>query len=183
MLALEELDAETRARMVAAFQAEWSMGRHFVPARLTDHGLRLWPDLLSEAIEFGDDESLYESLLVQPGLIVPTEMYERAGRLSERRVNLEQAARALAVGEFNTFYVNGLAAKLIAEGVSEVEIYRAAVPKWQSADCAQHEGLVVSTQVIFDAHRARYWPVLNPYAFAVPFHSGCHHSIRRVTRS
>lgn len=166
--------------MSAEFQAELDGTNYFVPSRLTSYGRSRWPDLLHDSIRSGDDETLFDALAVDPALICETEMYERGGILRERRVNAAQAARMLATSEFNTIYVRGLSAKLLSEGVESVEIYRAGAPLWSVAACTSHEGLVVATQDVYDGHRARYWPTMNPHAFSVPFHSGCHHSIRRV---
>ena len=183
MLALTELDAATRGHMEAEFADELSRPDRFVPLRLTPHGRSVWPKLMGEAIRSGDDATLHAALAADPELINRTEIYERNGVLRERKVNRAQAAEMLSTSEFNTFYVRGLSAKLLAEGVETVEIYRAAEPRWSAAACASHEGLVVQTRAVYEGHRATYWPEANPGEFSVPFHSGCHHSIRRISVS
>lgn len=183
MLALTELDTATRVHMGVEFDDELGRPDRFVPSRLTPHGRALWPKLMGEAIRSGDDATLHEALAADPEFIQSTEFYERNGVLRERKVNLAQAAEMLSTSEFNTLYVRGLSAKLLAEGIETVEIYRAAEPRWSAATCASHEGLIVRTKTVYEGHRATYWPSINSGAFSVPFHSGCHHSIRRISAS
>jgi len=178
-LLLDELDTATREHMLREFTAEQSSPNPYVPMRLTPYGADIWPTLLEEAIGTGSDESLQMELRNSPGLFVGRETYFRNGSMRERAVNHAQASEMLATSEFNTWYVRGLSAKLMAAGVPYVEVYRAANAKWQPSGCSAHEGRMVSTADVYDGHRAAYWPVDNPTAFSVPFQPGCHHSIRR----
>ena len=181
VLALEELDAITRDYMLEEFVAEWS-GVPYVPRRLTAYGAQLWPGMMEDAIRDGDDDALIYALRSVPGVLMAQEPFTtRRGERRMRAVNPLQASELVAVGEFGTWYVRGLAARLLAEGVREVEVYRAAPPRWEAGSCARHEGARVFTRVAYDGHRAGYWPVGDPEAFSVPFGPGCHHSIRRVT--
>lgn len=178
-LDLPELDLVTRGHMVREFGAEQA-GRPFVPSVLSAHGCVEWPSLMREALTAGDDVTLLDSLLRVPSLFNRQESYRRQGVVRLRSVNVRQAAERLATSEFNTWYVRGLSARLLAENVSEVEVYRAAEPKWTVASCAQHEGRTFSVQKVYDGHWAHYWPVADPNAFSIPFQPGCHHSIRRA---
>jgi hypothetical protein len=83
--------------------------------------------------------------------------------------------------EFNTWYVRGFATRLLSEGVSTCEVYRAAQPKWEVAGCTAHEGKTFLVQEVYDGHRATYWPEPgNPAALTIPFGYGCHHTIGRA---
>jgi hypothetical protein len=177
LLSLTEMTPGVRASMWAEFEAEFAGGAPFFPVRLTGYGRDLWPGLLREAINDYDDEWLMDALM-EPGVIVNSEMAASA-RLGAKAVNVAAAARTMAMSEFNTWYVRGLSALLLAEGVPTVRVYRAADPRWSSAACAQHEGQIVDTQVMYDGHRARYWPVQSD-VFAIPFQPNCHHSIQRA---
>lgn len=178
-LTFDELDAGTREHMLREFVAERESLDPYVPFRLTPHGVDLWPTLMEEAIESGSDESLHLALRGASGVLVSQETWVRNGITRVRAVNHNQASEMLATSEFNTWYVRGLSAKLLQEGVANVEVYRAGVPKWEVAGCASHEGRIVAAKDVYDGHRAAFWPVENPTAFSVPFQPGCHHSIRR----
>ena len=179
-LVLDELDPTTRQHMLREFEAELA-GNPYLPASLSEQGRAAWPDLMRRAILEGDDTTLRAALLTDPTLLRPRETAVRSGVAHERNVNFAQASQRLATGEFNTWYVRGLSARLLAEGVESVEVYRAAVPKWEPAACSSHEGAVVAVRDVYEGHRARYWPTENPDGFSVPFQPGCHHSIRRIT--
>ena len=179
-LYLPDLDPTTREYMLREFDAEQA-GAPYVPAVLSLHGRRAWPTMMRDAIEFGDDDALLNDLLRDPSVFNEQEQYVRQGVPRMRKINAQQAATRLATSESNTWYVRGVAARFLAEGISHVMVYRAEEPKWAAAGCADHEGTIVPTQEVYDGHRAAYWPTTNPGAFAIPYQAGCHHSIRRVS--
>jgi hypothetical protein len=118
---------------------------------------------------------------MNPALWNPTETYERGGIVRTRNINMQQAVEQLSLSEFNTWYVRGLAKRLIDEGVRSCQAYRGEMPKWEPGDCAAHEGQIFSVEEIYKGHRAKYWPKPgNPDAISIPFTPGCHHTIRRV---
>ena len=176
----EELDETTRKFMLEEFQAD----EQAIPYRskaLTSLGLDVFPDLMRRAIEYGSEVSLMQSLN-NPEYWEPYETYVRGGVERERKRNIGQAAERLALTEFNTWYVRGLARRLIEEGIEECQIYRGAQPKWEHGECSQHEGMIVKVQVVYDGHRGRYWPEPgDPSIFSIPAGPGCHHVIKRVT--
>lgn len=178
-LEFSELNSRTRDFMLREFDAEQAGGLPYEPRVLSAHGLNEWPGLMREAINRGNDETLTAALRSESALLNSHETWAKGVRV----VNHFQASERLAMGEFNTAYVRGLTALLLEEGVDQVEVYRAAPPKWQSADCAAHEGVSVSAQKVYDGHRSRYWPVEDSSAFSIPFHAGCHHSVRRLART
>jgi hypothetical protein len=178
-LYLPDLDSTTREYMLREFDSEQG-GSPFLPLVLSAHGRILWPTMMRNAIEFGDDDTLINDLLGMPAVFKYEQTYTRQGVTRTRKINPRQAAEQLGTNEFNTWYVRGLAARFIAEGISDVMIYRAAEPKWAVAGCTQHEGSIVPVQEVYDGHRARYWPAEDPNAFSIPFQPGCHHSIGRV---
>jgi len=175
----EELDGKTRGYMLSEFEAEQSGGNPYRPKGLSAMGLSAFPKLMREAIQNGNEETLKASLSQTP-LWNPTETYVRNGVARERQLNVDQASERLALTEFNTWYVRGLAKRLTDEGISRCQAYRAAMPKWEPGECQSHEGQVFSVTEIFLGHRAKYWPEPgNPSAIAIPFGPGCHHTIRR----
>jgi len=174
------LDGVTREIMLVEFEAEQVCGNPYEGKGLTPAGRAAFPDLMRQAIKSGDPSSL-AAALDRREYWYEKETYLRKGVPSERKVNAAQAASRLAIGEFNTWYVRGVAKRLLDEGVAECEVCRAMEPKWEPGDCAQHEGMIVSVQEVYDGHRVCYWPEPgNPSALSVPFGPGCHHVIKRV---
>ncbi len=166
--------------MLEEFKREWASSNPYRSPRLNQEGKRAFPSLMEAAIRSGTEVSLAESLS-DPRFWQSHETYYRSGTPQQRRINPKKAAEFLADTEFNTWYVRGLAKKLLDEGVSECQVYRAA-PAWEPREeCLIHEGQSYSVQEIYDGHRARYWPKPgNPEALSIPIGTNCHHTIRRL---
>ncbi|HUX01107.1 MAG TPA: hypothetical protein VMY35_09035 [Phycisphaerae bacterium] len=175
----EEMDDITRGYMLQEFEPELRSSNPYVSKALSAKGRDAFPDLMRKAIQSGNEESLTADL-AKPDYWHPTETYERDGVVRERRRNIRQASERLALTEFNTWYVRGFAKRLMEEGVTRCQAYRAAQPKWEPAECSVHEGQIFQVEQIYNGHRARYWPTDNPNAVSIPFGPGCHHTIRRV---
>lgn len=172
----EELEG-IRQTMLSEFDREQAGTRPYASKLMTAAGRTVFPDLMRRAILTGNEESLRDSILA-PVYWQPSQMLSN-GRV--RQVNTEQVAYAYALNEFSTLYTRALCTVLLSEGESQCQIYRAAEPKWEPANCSSHEGMIVPVQLVLDGHRAKYHPEPgNPGAFSIPFSVGCHHSIRRV---
>ena len=175
----EELDGITRRYMSQEFEIEIANENPYFGRNLSPEGRAAFPDLMREAIDTGNEETLAVALNWRK-LWNEVGTYERSGVVRERRINVRQASERLALTEFNTWYVRGFAKRLIDEGVTHCQAYRAAQPKREPADCAAHEGQIFAVQQVYDGHRARYWPIANPIAVSIPFGPSCHHTIRRA---
>lgn len=178
MINFEELDSVTRKIMLEEFDSEQSGGKAYLSKALSDLGRRAFPRLMRKAISDGHVVSLATELAASE-YWNEEESYERNGKQHVRKVNVQSAAERLALSEFNTWYVRGLAKRLMNEGVTMCQVYRAAMPKWNTGDCASHENKIYPVETIYRGHRARYWPVANSAAMSIPFGPNCHHSIRR----
>lgn len=175
----DELDEVTRWHMLAELEAEQTGGNPYMPKNLSEAGRRAFPDLVRSAIRDGNEASLIDALR-DPSLWQKTELYEVKGVVRQRRINVDHAAERLGVTEFNTWYVRGLARRLLDEGVEYCVVYRAAEPKWAPAECSQHEGQTYPVLQVYDGHRRRYWPEPgDPTALSIPAGPSCHHTIRR----
>ena len=96
-------------------------------------------------------------------------------------MNPAQASERLAITEFNTWYVAGLAARLQEEGATHCLVYRAGSPKWQAAGCSVHEGQTYTVAEIIAGHRIGYWPPPGVRGrLSIPAGPGCHHTIERA---
>lgn len=175
----EELDEVTRRHMLAEFEREHGGANPYRGRGLSQTGLEAFPGFMRAAITQGDEHTLVASMS-RAEYWRPTETYVLKGVTRERQVNVAQATERLCLTEFNTWYVRGFCARLLEEGVTHCQAYRAAIPKWEPGECAAHEGQVYLVQVIYDGHRRRYWPEPgDATAVSIPFGPGCHHTIRR----
>lgn len=117
----ESLDRDTRDYMLSEFELDISLGYLYLSRRFSPVGAAAWPRLLEAALRQGDDESLHQELL-SPGMFNQFEQVERNGVMHQKRVPATAAA-TLAEGEFNRFYLRGVAARAISEN-RKVEVYR-----------------------------------------------------------
>lgn len=176
----EELDENTREYMLAEFEQEEASGTPYRSKNLSALGLAAFAGLMSEAIKSGNEVSLSQALQ-QTGYWNVSETYIREGVPRTRKINSRQAGERLALTEFSTWYVRGLAKRLLEEGVENCQVYRGQQPTWEPGECAVHEGRVVPVGEIYENHRSRYWPEPGDQtAFSIPFGPSCHHVIRRV---
>jgi len=179
----EELNDKTRKYMLAEFEAEESGGKPYRGRELSAAGQAASPGLIREAINQGTEETL-TAALAKSDFWNPNETYTRNGVKRTRSLNVQQASERLALTEFNTWYVRGLAKRLMDEGENECQVYRAAPPKWEPAECSKHENQIYPVKQVYDGHRAKYWPAPgNPDAFSIPAGPSCHHTIRRVLKT
>jgi hypothetical protein len=177
-----ELDSTTRGWMLRRFEAEEATGNPYRSPVLTPLGLAHWSKIMRHAItDSNGNEITLAAALNRPEYWHATEAYVREGVARQRRVNFTQAAERLAISEFNTWYVAGLAARLEKEGVTHCRVYRAAVTRWQAAQCSIHEGQIYPVAEIIAGHRIGYWPSPGvPGRLSIPAGPGCHHTIERV---
>ena len=179
MYEFEELDEVTRSWMLKEFLAEQESGNPYPPKNFSSAGRARFRELMEQAILEGNEETLARSL-ANPAYWQPTGTHTKAAPTRERKVTPQKAAEKLAQTEFNTWYVRGFARRLMEEGETLCEVYRAAPARQPRKECLEHEGNVYSVKDIYDGHRARYWPTKNPTALSIPVGPYCHHTIRRV---
>ena len=167
----DDLDSTTREYMEREFLREQESEERYRPKTLSPLGQAVFPTLLLEAIRDGNAETLAQSL-----------RREHVDDTVEPK-DIEWRVRSLALNEFNVWYVRGLAKRLLDEGVEECEVYRGAEGRQRCKGNKgyQREGLF-PVRLVYDGHRAKYWPERNDDAFSIPCQGGCHHTIRRVRR-
>ena len=152
-LYLENLDAETRKWMLAELDDDLAHNRLHISPYLTGQGVHDYPNLLREALEMGNDDTLAEALRAQRRIERSATKRKPKGGYTIASVPAN-AAQLLAESEFNRFYIRGVARRAVEEGIPEVVGYRAkpvAEPRVES------EALLESTippQVLLDDLRA-----------------------------
>lgn len=175
----EELDGTTRKYMLEEFQKEEKSGNPYRSNRMSAEGLANIARHMEDAIENGNENTLAASL--SNGIYWNQyETRRRKDTTYQAEIDPIVAAKVLALTEFNTWYVRGLAKRLMEEGQKECEIYRAESADQPRCECSRYEGKKLELQKIYDGHRAKYHPVPNYGAFSIPSGPSCHHTIRRI---
>lgn len=118
MFRFENLDDTTRRYMLIEVDQAIQASQLHLSQRFTAHGREVYPSLLREAVQVGNETNLALALQ-QQNCFAAQEPYG-AGT---RRVPAS-AARTFAEGQFNAFYMRGVCHRAIQVG-SQVEAYRA----------------------------------------------------------
>jgi hypothetical protein len=113
----ENLDQETRRYALSELDHDIQNGSFHLSERLRPESAAEYRRLLKEAIRFHDDRWLGERV---ENLVLESEP------LTTRGVKVPaMAARMLAEGDFNRYFMRGLSLRAIAEHRGGVEVYRA----------------------------------------------------------
>lgn len=176
-------DADVRDLMTALWldeaadlEANWSRDACY-GKQLTVSGWAAFLALMPEALFEHDDEWLQSQLDVpefwQPHLL-------RRGKIVQ--YDQADAIQKLAIGEFNTAYVRGLASALQARGEELCQVFRADQAYVPRSECSAWEGQEFPLSLVLAGHRVRYHPPPGERrAFSVPSGPNCHHSIRAIS--
>jgi hypothetical protein len=119
----KNLDEKTREYMLEELEIDIKQGSLYISPRLNSNGQLMWPELLKEAIIGHNDDWLATQLNTRGLMKSSEERRLRSGKITVAKVPAS-ASETLAEGEFNRFYARGLCARAIAEGISEVVVYR-----------------------------------------------------------
>lgn len=134
MFSFENLDETTRDYMLEAISEAEASGNIYFSARFNDAGYKQWLPLLKEAAKEHNEHWLAYQL-ESKGLMKGFEgSMTPSGGYTIKHVP-HTAAETMAEGQFNRFYILGLCKRARAEGISQLEVYRArksAVPRRES---------------------------------------------------
>jgi hypothetical protein len=174
----EDLDPETRRWMLIELKEEEDRAPYRSPS-LSPVGRERFRAIMEEAIANGSESSLAAALESK-------EMwaeFEPSPFGGVRRTEPARAAKALARTEFNTWYVRGLCRRLMEEGETLVQIYRAEASDAPGDECDAYENMFLEIRHLYYGHRIKYWPTRNDRAFSLPCGPQCRHSVRRISAS
>jgi hypothetical protein len=150
-LQYDSLDPTTRRYSVEELERDVANGSLSIPERLRPGGTDDYVKLLRDALKYYDDLWLEERV---QGMLVDFELRRSpSGGETTARIP-ENAARLLAEGEFNRYYMRGVAARAAAEGAGEVEVYRARLSAEPRAESARLEGQRLPAAALLDELRA-----------------------------
>lgn len=123
-LYLENLDDRTRQLMMDEMEYDVAHNQLHISPFLSGQGQRDYANLLREAIQSGNDETLAERLREHRRILRTLPRRNPKGGYSISTTP-ENAAQVLAESEFNRYYIRALARRAIEDGISELVIYRA----------------------------------------------------------
>ena len=133
----ENLDPITRRHALAELDKDLASGDFHASERLRPTAIADYQRYLHEAIRYYDDRWLEEHA---SDLLVDFEHRRtRSGGQTTARLP-DMASRMLSEGDFNRYYMRGLALRAIDEGRPVVEVYRARLSLEPRAESAQLEG-------------------------------------------
>jgi hypothetical protein len=124
-LYFENLDDRTRGLMLDEVEYDIANNQLHISPFLSGQGQRDYANLLRDAIQNGNDETLAQSLREHRRIVrTQPRRLPKAGGYSIAATP-ENAAEVLAESEFNRYYIRALARRAIEDGISELVIYRA----------------------------------------------------------
>ncbi len=136
-LQYENLDPITRRHALAELDQDLQSGAFHASERLRPTAIAEYQRLLRDAVRYYDDRWLEEHA---PDLLVDFE-YRRTRSGGQMTAKLpDMAARMLAEGVFNRYYMRGIALRAIEEGREVVEVYRARLSLEPRTESAALEG-------------------------------------------
>ena len=156
------LDPTTRRHALAELDKDLASGDFHASERLRPTTIAEYQRYLREAIRYYDDRWLEEHA---SDLLVDFEHRRtRSGGQTTARLP-DMAARMLAEGDFNRYYMRGLALRAIEEGRQVVEVYRARLSLEPRTESAQIEGTRLPAEDVL--HHLRGEPVTDPSVTAL----------------
>lgn len=158
----EDLDTTTRGFMIQ----ELNVGNPYQSPRLTERGLDLWPQLLSEACRYNDDIWLEEQLVLNE-LFKTHEFYIRNGIRYRRRINAKKSAQMLAEGEFNRYYLRGICLRAQHEGFEKLTVYRGKEVSTPRAESEAKIGTDIEANALLTTLRSHDFVSVDS-AFSIP---------------
>jgi hypothetical protein len=146
-LQYEDLDPTTRRYALAELDHDIASGAFYISDRLRPEAVGEYQRLLQEALRYYDDRWLEERA---SDLLVETESRRtRSGGTTTARIP-QMAARMLAEGDFNRYYMRGVALRAIEEGRQIVQVYRARLSMEPRPESAVIEGQRVPAPVVLE---------------------------------
>lgn len=123
-LYFENLDDRTRHLMLDEVEYDIAHNQLHISPFLSGQGQRDYVNLLREAAQSGNDETLAQKLREHRRILRTLPRRNPKGGYSISATP-ENAAQVLAESEFNRYYIRALARRAMEDGISELVVYRA----------------------------------------------------------
>lgn len=140
----ENLDEQTRELMASVIKSDIDSDLLYFSKRFNENGHRIYGELLLDAVNGGDEETLATALKAN-NCFADKEARNGKNGITYAKVP-ETANQTLADSEFNRFYMRGLALRAISSGQT-LTIYRAR----HSDNPRQESEAMIGRQI--DAHK------------------------------
>ena len=130
----ENLDERTRRLMLDEMNLDVTENKLNISPYFSGQGVHDYPNMLRQAIESGDDNSLAAALSEQRRILRSYTRRTPSNGYSIVTIP-PNAAEVVAEGEFNRYYIRALARRAIEDGIQELIVIRAkpvAQPRPQS---------------------------------------------------
>jgi len=121
---LVNLDETTRRYMLEEIELDTTEGKLYYSKRLTAKGRSDYEGALREAVQNHDADWLADQLNREGRMHGVEVARSKRGRVYPKRTPSGDHL-TVAYGEFNRFYIRGLCARAIAEGIDHLIVYRA----------------------------------------------------------
>ena len=152
-LNLEDLDDETRKYMLEEIDMDTASDKIYRSSYLGQRTQGNWPDMIRNAAQTGNDDSLAAELRRPGALNSTTQRRTPRGGMTTARVP-HNAAEVLAESEFNRYYVRGLCRRATVNGIPRLEVYRAKYVVEARPESQAKIGLLVDPEVVLIDLRA-----------------------------
>ena len=149
-LQYQNLDPTTRRHALAELDADIASGAFHASDRLRPTAVAEYQRLLRDAIRYYDDLWLEQHA---GDLLVDFEVRHSPSGVQTTAKIPEMAPRLLAEGDFNRYYMRGIALRAIDEGRQLVEVYRARLSLEPRPESAELEGDRLSARDVLDQLR------------------------------
>lgn len=146
----ENLDPTTRRYALAELDADLKSGAFHASDRLRPTAIAEYQRLLHEAIRYYDDRWLEDRA---SDLLVDVETRHTKGGGQTLAKVPEMAARMLTEGDFNRYYMRGVALRALEEGRQVVEVYRARLSMEPRPESTELEGHRLTAREVLDQLR------------------------------
>jgi hypothetical protein len=146
-LQYQNLDPTTRRYAIGELDADLASGAFHASERLRPTAIADYQHLLRESLRYYDDLWLEQRA---SDLLIDFETRQtRSGGQTTAKIP-EMASRMLAEGDFNRYYMRGVALRAIEEGRQVVEVYRARLSLEPRPESAEAEGQRVQAKEVLD---------------------------------
>lgn len=146
----ENLDPTTRRYALAELDDDLKSGAFHASDRLRPTAIAEYQRLLHEAIRYYDDRWLEERA---SDLLVDFETRQTKGGGQTAAKVPQMASRMLTEGDFNRYYMRGVALRALEEGRQVVEVYRARLSLEPRPESTELEGHRLGAHEVLDQLR------------------------------
>jgi hypothetical protein len=143
----ENLDPTTRRYALAELDQDLASGAFHLPARLRPTVAADYQRLLRDAIRYYDDLWLEEHA---SDLLAESETRRTSSGAQVTAKVPQMAARMVAEGDFNRYYMRGVCLRAIDEQRQVVEVYRARLSLEPRPESAELEGRRLPARALLD---------------------------------